>query len=301
MKTRLQRWTALLVASAMTMAVGCATPSRRPTNPTRTGRGGVTTPAPGVGTRGGTTGGGAAGGGMTGRGTTGMPGGTTGARLGATPMATHDQRDLGAQISASVAGMDGWATGMAGTMAGGARAPMAGRPGGVGTTTPMGVSTLVIGNMAFVGIHMPAGATGTTGAAGMPGTTVTDGAAPGAVGPATRGMVPPTVTDGRVRAPGTHTAPGQGTTHTTPGVGAPGAGTTHTTPGITGANLHDQVRNHVRSTHPQITDVFVTTDPTMVSRLAQIGAEIEGHQSTVSRMPEIFAIAQEMSGHAHKR
>lgn len=220
--------------------------------------GGVTHPggaSQGAGPVGGTTGAGHTGAGITGAGITGA--GVTGAGVGGAPAGgpagtARASRDLGQEISDFVAGLEvvgggvdgrgitGAAAGAA-VRAGDARAGLpggAGAAGGAGTAggragmapgrRAVGVSTLVLGNTAFVAID-------------------------------------PT---------------------TSPGLAALDARTD---------GLDTQIRNAVRRAFPQIGDVYVTTHPSLVRRIARITGDIQTGSSTTRYLSEMFAIAHAMA------
>jgi hypothetical protein len=62
-----------------------------------------------------------------------------------------------------------------------------------------------------------------------------------------------------------------------------------------GGGLGDHVRLHVRSAFPQVADVYVTTDPSLVHRIARLGGEVQSGVSVAPRFHEIVAIAQLMA------
>lgn len=134
-------------------------------------------------------------------------------------------------------------------------------------------SALIVGNVAYVGIDpatVPPGA-GTAG-----GTAATPGAPPVGVDRAAAG---PGGTPG-VITPGTNGAPG----------GAVGS-----------VGLEEHVRTMVRAGFPQIAEVFVTTDPGLVSRIARVTGEIQQGQSAANRIDEIMTITREMTPQAGGR
>jgi hypothetical protein len=59
--------------------------------------------------------------------------------------------------------------------------------------------------------------------------------------------------------------------------------------------LDTQVRNAVRRAFPQIGDVYVTTDPRTVSRIARITRDMQAGTSTAPYLAEMFAIAHGMA------
>lgn len=176
------------------------------------------------------------------------------------------QVDLGRQISDVVAQIDGLgATDIAGAagspatgthigtagVAGGAGDRAGGAAGQAGGALPgsVGVSTLVVTNVAFVGIDtntLARGAGNERGSAGGAG-----GTAPGIVG-----------------------APG--------GAGDP-------------TGVADRVRAEVMASFPQIADVFVTTDPDLVSRIARVAGNVQSGVSMAGQMAEVAAITREMA------
>ncbi len=166
-----------------------------------------------------------------------------------------EARDLGQQISDLVAAIDG-------VEAVGAGVPVS---GGAGIGGPAGISTVVLGDEAFVGIDATtlvfSGKTGDmTGGVhgGLPAVGV-----PITGDPATRG------------AEGT-TAPAAG--------GPPGA------PSATGetAEFRQMIRSFVTVAFPQIREVYVTTDPVLVARIARVAGREE------ARAVEARAIADEL-------
>lgn len=221
-------------------------------------------------------------------GTTGGAGGITGSALGAggggmAGAAVGTTRDLGQQISDVVARMAGGGgrvgtTGV-GTAAGTAPGTAA---GGGGVAHPgVGVSTLVIDRLAFVGIDAS-----TLGAAPAPAGTT--GAAPAGTTGATTGVTPgrtTVVTPGRT----TGTAPGRTT-------GAAAGGTTGITPGGAAGTLEDRVRSQVKASFPQVDHVFVSTDPATVHRLARVTGGTHAGAAPGSLITEMFSIATHMAG-----
>lgn len=269
-------------------------------------------PAP----RGGAGGGGNAGRNLQGAGVGGINAGFVGndrGRLGGAA-----QANLGEQISAFVAGLDGVGgrgAGGGGAMGGagagaaggaGAGGAAAGGPmrwaGGGGATglfggRPVGVSTLIVDDIAFIGID--ATATGAPGAGGVtPGGTMgmtTGGAAAGG-GPVGTGMSMASnrMSTGTGDTTGTRT----GTDGVTAGssTGLTGAGTTaggYTVTGATG--MQDTVRAQVRDAFPQITEVFVTTDPVQVYRIARVTGAADTATTLSGRISEIMSIALAMA------
>lgn len=248
---------AALSALIVLSSAACATPNRGGGGGGRAGTN--TTPGQkgGAGTTGihsGIMGGGAGAGG----------GGTAGGGMNR----TGNRADLGQELSAFIAGLDGMGYGGAGGggttgagMTGGVGGTAPGTAGGAGTagggTTDagarrsVGVSTLVLGNVAFVGIDTATLHGGTMG--GMTGTTM-------------------------------------GTTGTT-------MGTTGTTMGTTGAggDMETRIRSAVRSAYPQIADVIVTTSPTMVFRIARVTSDLQAGLPGTYRLTEMFSIARAMS------
>lgn len=190
-----------------------------------------------------------------------LPGGTA-----ADPMANRVRarirRDLGQQISDTVArALGGRFIGMGTTW---------GRTAGA---KPIGVSTLVIGDMAFVGLDtttLPAGWT----RAGQAGVT---GTAAGTAAGGTAGMQ-------RRTAGGTPVGTDRNGT---------GAGGTVT---ATRTTLEDRIRTQVRAAFPQVTEVYVTTDPALVTRIARAARSIQTGRATTTQLDEILAIAKAMVG-----
>lgn len=77
------------------------------------------------------------------------------------------------------------------------------------------------------------------------------------------------------------------------GAGTTGAGTTGV--GLTGG-LEERIRSQVRSAFPQVEHVYVTTDPTMVRRIARVSTDVHVGASAAPRLSEIFSIATSMAG-----
>jgi len=103
----------------------------------------------------------------------------------------------------------------------------------------MGISTVLVGNVAYIGID-----TTTTAFAGG----------------------------------------GPGPTH----AGGPGGG------GVN-SGMEPTVRSQVRSLFPQIADVYVTTDPELVFRIARLGGDIRAGISLTGRLEEIFTMARQLT------
>lgn len=233
--------------------------------------------------------------------------------------------DLGRQISAAVASMDGiGGTNRAGFM-------------GMGTTgvngagaRSVGVSTLVLDDIAFVGISQSTGqaTTGSTAAGtagtragltrnrtglggnwnGIGGIGMTPGIEDGTVGLRRAGVTgagtgttgaagtgtagTPGTTAGTTRTPGT-------TAGSTPGTTV-GTGTAGTTVGGTqraatnGSALFDQVRARVKAMFPQVEEVYVTTDPDLVHRIARVTGDDHG-MTVQEKVNEMTAIARAMT------
>ncbi|HYG58261.1 MAG TPA: hypothetical protein VD902_09405 [Symbiobacteriaceae bacterium] len=213
--------------------------------------GGAGTTAGGGGGAGNTTGAGSAGGG----GAAGGMGGAAGGGMAA-GAAQGAGTDLGQQISHFVARMGGVGGGgggglTTGRMGLGGTAGRGAGGGGAAAAGNVGVSTLVIENLAFVGLDMSTvTGGGGAGAGGSPG---------GAMGGAT-------------------------------GAGGATGGTT------TGPGLEDRIRNEVRAAFPQVDEVYVTTSPGMVYRIARITGDVQAGVSTAPRLSEIFSIATAMAG-----
>lgn len=266
----------------------------------------------------------------------GQPGGaggtTDGVQAGVTgpygaPRANTAQTDLGRQISAFVAGLDGVgpgtvppAPGTVGAAAGGggARAPLGingvggmGDPNrgtagaadaGVmpGSTRPatVGVSTLVVANVAYIGIDeaslagnragvTPGGTSGIT--AGPYGTdAAAGGGAPGGgaagAGGATGG------TPGAGGGPAAGDTTGAGNAQAGGAIGGPAA--------LSSAVMEDQIRTRVRAAFPQIVEVIVTTDPVMVYRIARVAGDTQNGVSAATHLPEVVGIMQSMAPRA---
>jgi hypothetical protein len=105
-----------------------------------------------------------------------------------------------------------------------------------------GVSTLVVGDIAFIGIALPS--TGTT---------------------ATRG-------------------------------GAPGVSPAGDPRGSGGPGLEGYLRQNVLTEFPQLSQVFVTTNPGMVSRIARVTSGGNHARATHQVVSEMLDIARTMSG-----
>jgi len=248
--TSARRLAAALLLTVVVAVTGCTgTPQRRGGPGTTRTPGGTTGTNPGGSSGPGTSGTGAGGptpaspsGTSSSTGTT--PGGTPG--TSATARTTHS--DLGAQISAVVAGADPRVSPGAAASA----VPLGNRPG---------VSTLVVGNLAYVGIDLSSAPTTLGGSA--------------AHGPGSTAYRPGTT-------PGTYTGPGPG-------------GTTVGPNPQSGAGSADVIRTRVRSAFPEIADVFVTTDPNLVARLARITGDIQSGISNARRLDEIISVTQTMT------
>lgn len=61
------------------------------------------------------------------------------------------------------------------------------------------------------------------------------------------------------------------------------------------------MRSSVTSAFPQIADVFVTTDPAMVRRIAQIHGSMLAGTSVAGQIPEVMAIANAVAGTSGSR
>lgn len=153
--------------------------------------------------------------------------------------------DWGQQISDSVARLVGGRTAGTGYMglgrtnggAGTTDGDAAGRrtaTGVAGTVQPVGVSTLTIGNLAFVGLDL---------------STVPNGGA----------------TTGAANQTG-------------------------------GVALESRIRSYILGAYPQVDEVYVTTDPALVRRIAQVTGEVQNGASTAARLSEIFSIANALVG-----
>jgi len=208
----------------------------------------------------------------------GTPGGLMGSGVGFGTRKT----DLGRQISNAVARMYG--SGNGGTVMGGTNTSRVtgggAMPGGnantfrtgnggamLGGTTAarpgMRVSTLVMGDIAYIGIDP---------------TTVQEAQQNGAQA-------------GTNATPGTSANPGtNANTGTTPGAGTnASAGTAPA-----GTSLAEQVRTRVKAMFPQLAEVYVTTDPTLVYRIARVTGD-QPELSPQEKVSEMTAIAREMT------
>lgn len=245
MGKQLSRLVAGLTLAVMMTACARApmrAPNRAPgTAPGQTGL------APGTVNRGGVTGGGTTGTHMLGGGgggTTGV-GGTAGPTTFGATGTTAARLDLGRQISFYVAGLDGIGGAGTGTPAGTtgtATAPgttttggtaaggtVTGPAGTVTTLRPVGVSTLIVGNVAYIGIDastLPAGTLGGT----FGGGGGTFGAGRAVYGPGTPGTA------------------------------------------VSTAGFYGFLRDRIRTRFPEVSDVFVTTEPVTVYRIARATA-----------------------------
>lgn len=242
MGTFSQRLCAAALSAVVLVSAGCAgTPQRRPGpgitgGGTRTGPGMTggaprgTTPGPTGGTTGGTVGSSLA----------GITGAGAGAGVGAGLTNTAAPLDLGQQISTYVAGIEG--VGRSGAAGAPSSEP---RVSAQPSARSVGVSTIVLGNVAFVGLDLRT----------LPGGGTTSGAWSG----------------------GTTTGTKVGTTAGTSG------------------DWDALIRSRVIERFPQIADVFVTTDPGTVHRIARVGAHIRAGASAAPHLGEMHAIASLMT------
>lgn len=162
-------------------------------------------------------------------------GAITGCGAAQRPKGAAPAPDLGAEISTLVAQLH---------PVGGSRGGQIDRANGmdVGPSeggATMGISTLMVGNLAYVGIDMNSTAFGA-----------------GRFGP----------------------------TH----AGGPDGG------GVN-AGMEPTVRSQVRSVFPQVADVFITTEPDLVYRIARVAGEMQAGGSVSGRVEEIYAIARQMT------
>ncbi|HYF90783.1 MAG TPA: hypothetical protein VD969_00915 [Symbiobacteriaceae bacterium] len=201
-------------------------------------------------TRGGVTGDGTTGAGTPGAGGRigGIGGGGGGAMMGAAGTTAAGGADLGQQISYYVAGLDGIGGNAAGAAGTTGLTGAGAAPGTTAAGRSVGVSTLIVGNVAYIGIDPATMAGGNTGAGA-----------------------------GRVTY-GPGTVQGGGGGMWTPGtVGTAGAG----------GGFHAFLRDRVRTRFPQVSEVFVTTEPVTVWRIARATA---GGTTTVDAADVIMVI-----------
>lgn len=249
--------------------------------------------------------------GFMGMGTTGA-GGVTNGSVGVSTLVLDDIAYVGIRQTSGQTTTGNTTAGAAGTRTGltGNRAGLGGNwngLGGIGMTP--GVEDGTIGTRragtlgAGTGIPGAAGTTDVTnpGGAAAPGTTA--GAAPGRTGPTGT-----TAGTGTTAAPGTSTGTGTaGTPRTAAGTGAPrtpgttiGTGTVGTNVGggqraaTAGASLHDQIRARVKAMFPHVEEVYVTTDPDLVYRIARVTGDDNG-MSVLEKINEMAAIARAMT------
>lgn len=186
-----------------------------------------------------------------GPGLSGTQAGVTGAGRTGGPPATGGRTEVGQQISDLIAAIDGLD----------AIAPGRTTVGNDERAGPVGVSTLVLDNQAFVAIDAA-----TLAGSGKVGdlTGGTMGGLPGAVSGIPWGP------DLRV---GPSTAPGAS---------------------ASSSEVQQMIRSYVTVVFPQIGDVFITTDPATVHRIARLSAHMQAGSPTPEQMAEARSIADGM-------
>ena len=165
-------------------------------------------------------------------------------------------KDLGQQVSDLVAAIDG-------IEAVGAGMPIG---GGAGVGGPVGVSTLIQGDEAFVGIDA---------------TTLAFSGKTGDLSGGSHGGIP------AVGVPITTEPVAWGAQGTTIGTGGGGPAGAPSTTGET-PEFRDMLRSHITVAFPQIREVYVTTDPVLVARIARTAGREE------ARADDARAIADQL-------